>query len=181
MSLASDYEWYSFDDFEDWESIDDLYPQDNPTDTGKEKRRLTLQADLLREMKKADNVADVLGDWREGARCAELVASGDMGINDWFALSTTETAAKASDICFNECPIRKECLRASTLAKEEFGLFGGLPENVRKGKVSTLELQSSAHDYERLVAMPSPYDTLDTRRRYHRSRLTVWDPEEDTV
>ncbi|MFC8080901.1 WhiB family transcriptional regulator [Streptomyces sp. NPDC057307] len=164
----------------DYDWPEEIEPEEDLTNLfSKDKRRLSLEEDLELEYGKADRVADSLGSkWTKEARCAELCETGEMDYDDWFAPSWTQPAARATDVCFNECPIRLLCLKAATTAKEGDGIFGGLNEGIRTGRNQAPAYASLAHDYDRLATMGNPYETDRKTNRWHRSRLKPWTKED---
>lgn len=74
----------------------------------------------------APKVTDGFHDWWAGALCASFDP-------DFFfdrAEEDPDTAAAAKSVCFS-CPIRRQCLNASMLANEEYGIWGGLDARER--------------------------------------------------
>ena len=80
----------------------------------------------------APSLADLAhGDWREAAACRGADESW------WFAHPSSRRHIAAIAIC-ESCPVRRECLAASLVYAEEFGMWGGLSSHLRPALVSRL-------------------------------------------
>jgi hypothetical protein len=102
---------------------------------------------------KADQVAEEIGyDWLDDARCA----GEDPELWQPDRTRSRERDARtreAVNLCFNECPVRLQCLKASCIFQEPTGIWGGLPLGIRKGTKGT-----KSFDYEALSKLPNPYE-----------------------
>ncbi|MCX4813676.1 WhiB family transcriptional regulator [Streptomyces sp. NBC_01239] len=69
-------------------------------------------------------------DWVSDAACA----TSDLGPDAWFPENSGDrkTTAKAKHVCWFECPVRLECLEASCLRRENFGVYGGFGRTERE-------------------------------------------------
>lgn len=116
------------------------------------------EPDLRSYIRSADAVADELGSrWTDDAACAQPGIDPDLWMPGEKA-NTKESRAnnrKAVGICFNECPIRLDCLKAACIAREGYGIWGGLNRTTRKGSAST---GRKPHDYDALAILPNPYE-----------------------
>ncbi|MFJ4626185.1 WhiB family transcriptional regulator [Streptomyces sp. NPDC088847] len=68
----------------------------------------------------------------------------------WFpdAEAGKDAAYAAASICFNECPVRLECLRRACRLKDDYGIFAGLGPGLRR---------EYEYDYDRLVRVGNRY------------------------
>lgn len=103
-------------------------------------------------LRRADAVADEVGNlWHMEAACSkedpELWFPGPKRTKE-----SRASTAKAVSICFNECPVRLQCLKAACVAKEPAGIWGGLDFSTRRGD----SIGRKAHDYDTLSEMPNP-------------------------
>ena len=71
------------------------------------------------------------GDWREWAACR---SEDDEW---WFAHPSSRRHQLAVSIC-QACPVRRECLAASVVYAEEFGVWGGISGHLRPELVARL-------------------------------------------
>lgn len=120
-------------------------------DTDREK---TIGNQLSYQLDKAQRVAEEVGyGWMAQARCA----GEDPELWQPSAKRTRDERIKnqkAAAMCFNECPVRLECLKAACLASEPVGIWGGLGYSTRRGEVHGF----SAHDYDSLSKLTNPYE-----------------------
>lgn len=145
-------------------------------DEGESRRHSFLQEEA-RMLSPIYRAADESGhEWRKQSYCASV--SPDVA-NYWFAKDGTTASVTASVTCFNFCPVRKECLKWASDAKQRFGIWGGLPSSIRLQKVSPTGEKGRPHDYDSLVELPFPYATDDPRSRFHHSNMTIWQGEEE--
>lgn len=74
----------------------------------------------------------VRGEWRDSARCAELIATGDARA-DWWYIEERVGARydRARKICAT-CPVATECLQWAIELPEKFGMWGGLTPHERR-------------------------------------------------
>jgi WhiB family redox-sensing transcriptional regulator len=147
------------------------------TEEEDESRRHTFLQEEARMLSPIYRAADQSGHaWRKRAYCADV--EPDIA-NYWFADDSTTASGIASVICFTKCPVREDCLKWASEAKQRFGIWGGLPASVRLQKVSPPGADKGRpHDYDTLVELPLPYITDDTRSRFHISNMNVWQGEE---
>lgn len=68
--------------------------------------------------------------WVREAACA----TSNLGPDAWFPESSSDRkeAATARQVCWSECPVRLECLEASCLRRENFGIYGGFGRSERE-------------------------------------------------
>lgn len=135
-------------------------------------RRHTFRQEEARMLSSMYKAEDVGNEWRLWAFCKD-----DESPDDWFAPDGTTEAASATAACFN-CPVREECLEWASLSKQRQGIWGGQPASVRIPKGSGAK-KDRPHDYDRLVDLPDPYLTDNTKSRFHSGNLTDWNGEDD--
>ena len=76
------------------------------------------------------------GEWRQSATCRSREFEW------WFAKPTSARSHDAVRLC-EACPVRRECLAASLLYGEEFGLWGGLSHLQRRPLLARLAAGAS--------------------------------------
>lgn len=101
--------------------------------------------------------------WREEASCARAIQDSPYFLDLWFQEENTLKSYIASTICFR-CPVRQECLQNACKLKDPEGIWGGLPASLRKKR-------GQAHNYTKLVCLPSPYETTDETSVFHLKNL----------
>jgi hypothetical protein len=147
------------------------------SEEGEESRRHSFLQEEARMLSPIYRAAEQSGhQWRKRALCSET--SPEVA-DYWFAKDGTFASAVASDTCFVLCPVRKECLKWASGAKQRFGIWGGLPSSIRLQKVSMTGEKGRPHDYDSLVELEPPYSTTDPRSRFHHNNLTEWQGEEE--
>lgn len=76
------------------------------------------------------------GAWSDRAACRDAVERGDADPEDWFASEATAVGAaaveRAVEVCWDECPVRAECLEWALAEGEGSGVWGGVPESKRR-------------------------------------------------
>lgn len=72
-------------------------------------------------------------DWRDDAACRDHPTEGP---ETWFPIGITGGSivqiVTAKNVCWTECPVRRECDQFAENAREDSGIWGGLDENERK-------------------------------------------------
>jgi hypothetical protein len=111
--------------------------------------------------------------WRQRSLCADRDTSPDI----FFAKDGTDASEAAVRMCF-ECPVRLSCLQWSCIAKQRYGIFGGLPASVRLQGGTGTE-RGKPHDFPALADLPNPYQTDNPRSRFFQGNITPWEGEED--
>lgn len=129
---------------------------------------LQEEARMLTPLYKAEEATGTK--WRSRALCSQFIYEGAAPINAWFAPDGTDQSLDAVTVCF-ECPVRRDCLRWSCVAKPRYGIWGGQPASVRLAKGDKFQ----PHCFDSLVERGNPYDTSDPRSHFHRSKVAVWD------
>lgn len=71
------------------------------------------------------------GPWRQLASCS------GQDLEWWFAKPTSARSRAAVTLC-RACPVRRECLAAGLLYREEFGVWGGLNHLQRRPLLARL-------------------------------------------
>lgn len=132
----------------------------------------TVEHELARMMSPMNRGADLDSTWREEAHCARMAQDDPWFIDLWFAPEDTAAAASAASACFS-CPVRQQCLEWASVTKQREGIWGGLPATVR------LKHKQKPHDYPVLLELANPYDTESTKSKFHISKLTSWDRNEE--
>ena len=146
------------------------------SDEGESRRHSFLQEEA-RMLSPIYRAADQSGhEWRKQAYCSNLAPEI---ANYWFAKDGTTASAAASAACFSACPVRKECLKWASEAKQRFGIWGGLPSSIRLQKVSQTGDKGRPHDYDSLVELEYPYSTTDRRSRFSVFNMTTWQGGEE--
>lgn len=111
--------------------------------------------------------------WRQQASCA----GGSIPPNYFFAQDGSDASREAVRLCF-ECPVRIDCLQWSCVAKQRYGIFGGLPSSVRLQGGAGSD-KGKPHDFPVLQIQPNPYLTENHRSRFHHDNVHPWEGEED--
>jgi hypothetical protein len=70
-----------------------------------------------------------LGRWQDRGACANQRADD---ANAWFVRHEASQAGYAAKRICATCPVRRDCLAASLIFFEEFGIWGGLDRHQRK-------------------------------------------------
>lgn len=104
----------------------------------------------------APSLADLAhGDWRDSAACREEDESW------WFAHPSSRRHHAAISIC-ESCPVRRECLAASLVYAEEFGMWGGLSSHLRPPLVNRLREGTPLVDLlDQVLELVSPVAAAD--------------------
>src|SRR5690606_21491241 len=118
-------------DWDDLEYGEDVFFEDLVEYVGPEENRRRVEREISRLMERFVRGSAVDVDWSQ-ALCAKKVKSGDVDKNLWHCPGDTKPSAQAADICF-DCPIRLQCLEFACASKERYGIWGGIPENIRAG------------------------------------------------
>lgn len=71
------------------------------------------------------------GPWRQSASCR------GRDVEWWFAKPTSARSRAAVAVC-RACPVRRECLAAGLLYREEFGVWGGVNHLQRRPLLARL-------------------------------------------
>lgn len=164
----------------DWDDLqygEDIFFEDIVEYVGPEETRRRVEREISRLMERFIRGSAVEVDW-EQALCAKKVTSGEVDKNLWHCPGDTKPSAQAADICF-ECPIRKQCLEFACASGERYGIWGGIPENIRSGAGAGHDRNISAYDYDALATMANVYDVESKKFRYHRDRLKDWTPGQE--
>ncbi|WTP54939.1 WhiB family transcriptional regulator [Streptomyces tauricus] len=111
-------------------------------------------------------------DWDDALCDASRIEKQGISADLWHSPWDSKPSAEAAKTCF-ECPIRLQCLAYACAAKEEGGIWGGLPARIRTG----FTREYSAHDYETLKELDNPY-TADNGS-YASFNLIAWNPATD--
>lgn len=144
---------------------------------GPEETRRKVEREIARLMERFVRGASVKVDW-EKSKCIQAVADGEADPNIWHCPGDTKPSAEAADLCF-QCPIRLQCLKFACASGERYGMWGGVPENIRAGKGEGHDRNISAYDYPKLAELPNVYDVESRKYRYHRERLKDWEPGQE--
>ena len=82
-------------------------------------------------------------EWRERAACLEYPAVLFFGLDDSETPAERRTREdQAKRVCF-ECGVRKECLDYALTTKEPYGIWGGLTEIERRGRLAATRATTS--------------------------------------
>lgn len=71
--------------------------------------------------------ADLSAEWRELAACARA----DADLREFFPESQGQTGYVAKRIC-GTCPVNRQCLESALDGREEWGIWGGAGEQLRR-------------------------------------------------
>lgn len=166
-------------DWDDLEYGEDLVFEDLVEYVGPEETRRRVEREISRLMERFIKGSAVEVDWTR-ALCAKLVGQDESGISNnlWHCPGDTKPSAQAADICF-ECPIRLQCLEFACASKERYGIWGGIPENIRAGAGAGHDRDISAYNFALLADLPNVYDVESKKFRYHRDRLKDWEPGQE--
>ncbi len=165
-------------DWDDLEYGEDLHFEDLVEYVGPEDQRRRVEREISRLMERFVRGSAVSVDWEQAA-CGQKAKAGVVDLDLWHCPGDTIPSSQAADICFNECPIRKDCLKFACASGERFGTWGGIPENIRSGAGAGHDRNISAYDYEALKDLPNVYDVESKKFRYNRARLRPWTPGEE--
>ncbi|MET7739612.1 WhiB family transcriptional regulator [Streptomyces sp. NPDC005385] len=72
----------------------------------------------------------------------------------WSSPPGTTASAEATRLCFEECPIRLQCLEFACVSKEAESIWGGLEPKVR---CDSRDGTTKNHDFDALKGVPNPY------------------------
>ena len=164
-------------DWDDLEYGEDLTFEDLVEYQGPEEQRKRVEREISRLMERFIRGSSVEVDWKQ-ALCAQKVKAGEVDKNTWHCPGDTKPSAQAADICF-ECPIRLQCLEFACASGERYGVWGGIPENIRSGAGAGHDRNISAYDFDALSIMSNVYDVASKKFRYHRERLKDWIPGQE--
>lgn len=164
-------------DFWELEYNEDVFFEDFVEYVGPEAQRQTVERELSRLMERFVRGAEVKVDWQK-ARCVQVVQDEGVDPNIWHCPGDTQPSAIAADECF-QCPIRLQCLKYACASGERYGIWGGIPENIRAGKGEGADRDISAYDYKSLAELPNVYNVDSRKYRYHRDRLKKWTPGQE--
>lgn len=163
-------------DWDDLEYGEDINFEDLVEYVGPEETRRKVEREIARLMERFVRGASITVDWSKAA-CVEAVKSGTNN-NLWHCPGDTKPSAQAADICFT-CPIRLQCLEFACASGERYGVWGGIPENIRAGAGAGHDRNITAYNYDRLAELPNVYDVGSKKFRYHRERLKDWEPGQE--
>ena len=144
---------------------------------GPEDQRRKVEREITRLMERFVRGASVKVDWMK-AECVRAVEEDGVDPNIWHCPGDTRPSAIAADYCF-ACPIRLQCLKYACASGERYGMWGGIPENIRAGKGEGADRNISAYDYPALAELPNVYNVTSRKYRYHRERLKEWTPGQE--
>lgn len=164
-------------DWDDLEYGEDVFFDDLIEYVGPEENRRRVEREISRLMERFIRGSAVSVDWTQ-ALCAKKVKFEGVDKNLWHCPGDTKPSAEAADICF-QCPIREACLEFACASGERYGIWGGIPENIRSGAGAGHDRDISAYDFEALVSLPNVYDVESKKFRYHRARLKDWEPGQE--
>jgi hypothetical protein len=164
-------------EWDDLEYGEDVFFEDLVEYVGPEENRRRVEREISRLMERFVRGSAVDVDWSK-ALCAQKVKAGDVDKNLWHCPGDTKPSAQAADICF-DCPIRLQCLEFACASKERYGIWGGIPENIRAGAGAGHDRDISAYNYDLLSDLPNVYDVESKKFRYHRERLKDWTPGQE--
>lgn len=163
-------------DWDDLEYGEDIDFEDLVEYVGPEETRRKVEREIARLMERFVRGASITVDWSKAA-CAKAVIDGE-DKNLWHCPGDTKPSARAADICFT-CPIRLQCLEFACASGERFGVWGGIPENIRAGAGAGHDRNITAYNFNRLSELPNVYDVESKKFRYHRGRLKDWQPGQE--
>lgn len=164
----------------EWDELEygeDVFFEDIVEYVGPEETRRRVEREISRLMERFIRGSNIDVDWGK-ALCAKKVKDEGYDPNLWYCPGDTKPSAIAADICFS-CPIREACLEFACESGERYGLFGGVPENIRSGAGAGHDRNISAYNFEKLVALDNVYDVESKKFRYHRDRLREWQPGQE--
>lgn len=164
-------------EWDDLEYGEDVFFEDIVEYVGPEENRRRVEREISRLMERFIRGSAVDVDWSQ-ALCARKVAAGEVDKNLWHCPGDTKPSAQAADICF-ECPIRLQCLEFACASGERYGIWGGIPENIRSGAGAGHDRNISAYDFDALSEIDNVYDVESKKFRYHRDRLKDWEPGQE--
>lgn len=142
-------------------------------DNGQEQRRHSFLQEEARMLGPIYRANEAQGhQWRKQASCANIPV--DLA-NIFFAPDGTDASASAVATCFG-CPVRLQCLQWACIAKQRYGIYGGLPASIRLQKGSAL---GKPHEYSSLAYYDDPYLTEDPKSKFHLDNIQPWDGSED--
>lgn len=163
-----------------WDDLnygDELTFEDLVEYVGPEDIRRRVEREISRLMERFIRGSSIQVDWSK-AECAKKVSLGEVDKNLWHCPGDTKPSAQAADICFS-CPIRLQCLEFACASGERYGIWGGIPENIRSGAGAGHDRNISAYDYNALSTLSNVYDVESKKYRYHRARLKDWEPGQE--
>lgn len=164
----------------DWDDLqygEDVFFEDIIEYVGPEETRRRVEREISRLMERFIRGSAVEVDWKQ-ALCAKKVKNEGVDNNLWHCPGDTKPSAQAADICF-ECPIRLQCLQFACASGERYGIWGGIPENIRSGAGAGHDRNISAYDYDSLATLTNVYNVDSKKFRYHRERLKDWTPGQE--
>jgi hypothetical protein len=164
-------------DWDDLEYGEDILFDDLIEYVGPEENRRRVEREISRLMERFIRGSAVSVDWAQ-ALCAKKVKFEGVDQNLWHCPGDTKPSAEAADICF-QCPIREACLEFACASGERYGIWGGIPENIRSGAGAGHDRDISAYDFDALVVLSNVYDVESKKFRYHRARLKDWEPGQE--
>lgn len=164
-------------EWDDLEYGEDLVFEDIVEYVGPEENERRVKREIARLMERFVRGSSVRVDWAK-AECARKVSLGEVDQNLWHCPGDTKPSAQAADICF-QCPIRLQCLEFACASGERYGLWGGIPENIRSGAGAGHDRDISAYDFDALSTLDNVYDVESKKFRYHRDRLKDWTPGQE--
>lgn len=168
MTSLPDDDWVN-----EFDEVFDLYDMiDEPIEDFTEDKpsRFSGEGELAWAMKVWFPSTVMPKDWQNDSLCGQLCADGTEDYDLWFAPTKSVAASRAADICF-ECPVRQSCLKWSTEAKAQYGIWGGMTAEIRSGKKTVNYKKMPAHSYDSMKDLPNPYDTEDPQAKTYRPNL----------
>jgi hypothetical protein len=127
--------------------------------------------EIAREQNPVEIAKDALGtEWMLEGNCVDMVQNQGYDPDIWFDAPVNSFQARdATNACFS-CPVRLQCLKWSTVAREYGGIWGGVSANVRHNR----RAEYGAFNYDALSQLENPYETDNTNSAYHEVRLKDW-------
>lgn len=76
-----------------------------------------------------------LGSWRDNAACVSVDnLDSQARVELFFPERSHAQAARAKKVCWEQCPVRQQCLDEAIENKERFGIWGGLDTQERQAE-----------------------------------------------